>query len=363
MVGREFIPLPLIHGYLDFGEVKIAAKSLLLPIAIALIAAMALRAQEITLHNYKFRVTIPSGWERVSQARVSDAPSMWSMMPVIAAKHTRRHLSVAVLVAKSRLTQSVSDTANLNNLMRFIESDGFITAETADDTLGRLPAYRIRGFVEVDRQNVSLLALIVFANRTAYMVMFTDMDGEDVTADPDVRRIIKSFAFIGAPQIHIHPDSARATRVTIRNCNSSILLPAGWRQERAEEKFNRNYPIYAANSSLSKQLKISVIPVDSKSSLQNDVTNKAMIEVYEIMLKQWKYTLIDHKITRVAGKRALSFRARVTDHNVTYSANVNVLVSGKFIYMIFVITSEGNDASTDPELQRLIQSFQPSSGR
>lgn len=341
---------------------KIAAKSLLLSIAIALIAAAALRAQEITLHDYKFRVTIPSGWHRLSKADVSDAPSMWLMTPVVFAKHTLRNRSVAVLVARSKLTQSVSDTTNLNNLVRYIESEGFITADIVDDTLGTLPAYRIRGFIDVDRQNISLLALIVFANRMAYMVMVTDTDGEDVTADPDVRRIIKSFAFIGKPRIHIHPDSARATRVAIRNSNSSIMLPGGWSQEPVEKKFQKNFPLLAVNATGTKQLKVSVIPVDSKSSLQNDVTNKAMIEVYEIMLKRWKYTLIDHKITRVAGKTTLSFRGNVTEYDIKYSANVSVLVSGKFIYLIFVITSEGNNASTDPELQRLVQSFQPSRG-
>ncbi len=105
-----------------------------------------------------------------------------------------------------------------------------------------------------------------------------------------------------------------------------------------------------------------VIPGGGKNSVQNDVTNKEMIRLFELILKQWKFIILDRKVTRIAGKTALSIRARLAESRVPWSMNVKVLVAGGFIYMIFVGNADGTDASTDSELQRLAQSFQVTGG-
>jgi hypothetical protein len=317
------------------------ASSTVFSLLIALIGIPALlSAQEISLPEYRVKLTLPKGW---SQREKSPGDG-----PVLSAANTTGQAASLFIMDIPKYVVT-ADTGFTNQVEHGIVERGVTITERKQITVGGVPAYSVRGRGEIDSTPVKVYVVFAVANGHGYSFTFTSTTDDEPSANAEVQSIIRSFKFIGKPEKHVAPADMPSKKIALRQQKFSITLPGGWEQVPRDSTKSAELIFEASDFTHAR-----LVNVELRPKVPIGIRDTALVSAVRESLKSSGITVSDHGYTKVAGNDALWLHGTLAAMNI--SVQTFVVPANDKIYVISTALRGGGDAANDAVLQKVVGS-------
>jgi hypothetical protein len=314
-------------------------------------------AGELRFDDYKCRIVLSGGWERVPNVTQTDPKAAKSIiLSAVDSTHTR---SLVLVVVPMPRNLTMTDSSVVNELMRsFVRPPTRMLSHSALNVTG-VPAMKLSIELPGPKHLMYRSLEFLLCNGFLYTLMSVDSVGRDPGEDAGLQQIISSFGFIGTPELHGAPGTSSEKKIWLPKCKIGLTLPDGWRARKPEEMFDQSETFEVASSD--DRLNISINAL-SQGKGEMDLHEKDAIQMFERRFVSKGFVVTDRQPIFVAGHKAIQFETTLSADNLIQSETVIIVGNGSWLYVVSGYVLQ-DDVPGHAEIERILKSIRFTKGK